>query len=139
MNGNSSFDSQLAHLFEPHKDRVRRKLKIHSDATASKEDRVAAVKTALTIIANVADELKRKGYPEQKQKDAWEYAAQYIWLNKKATGETLKSLYGKVAKQQANKASSEPQGQNNPPNSTTTSSAKDAAPPPPPSTSAISA
>jgi len=139
VNGNSSFDSQLARLFEPHKDRVRRKLKVHSNATASKEDRVAAVKTALTIIANVADELKRKGYSEQKQKDAWEYAAKYIWLNKKATGETLKSLYGKVAKEQANKASSEPQGQNSPPNGTTTASAKDAAPPPPPSSSAISA
>lgn len=110
----SPSDARLAQKFDPHRNAIMQNLKTHSDNSASKAERLAAVKTALTIIGNIAEDIKHKGEREHKEKDVWEYALQHLWLNKKVTADALQQLHAKVMRQEAENASSPPASQRKP-------------------------
>lgn len=125
--GTSTFEPRLLRMFEPHSDRIKGKLKLYTDLSAAKEDRAAAVRAALMLIGEIADELKRRGESEHMQKQVWEYALQHLWVNKKATAEALRAMHAKLMGAKTDTtASAEPANQQKPPS---------AAPPPPPAIS----
>jgi chromodomain-helicase-DNA-binding protein 1 len=112
----SLFNPRLIRMFEAHNDRIKDKLKVYGDVSAAKEDRAAAVRAALIMIGDIADELKRRGETEKMQKQAWEYAIQHLWPTKKATAEALQTMHSRLVNPQTdNTASAESAGKPKPP------------------------